>query len=133
MSRLCPCKSSLVFDKCCAPFLNGQRLPETAQALMRSRFAAYAEARADYLVQTTAEGKRQEIDLEELKQYCKNIRCLNLKIIKSEGGEKGDESGTVLFHASLQINNRRVLHRELSQFVKEAGKWVYVSGETNDP
>ena len=132
MSRLCPCTSGLVFEKCCAPFLSGQRLPETAQALMRSRFTAYAEIRVDYLVQTTAKDKKQEIDVAELRQYCKNIRCISLKIQKTERGGKNDETGTVLFHASLQMNKRRVLHRELSQFVREDGRWVYVSGETND-
>jgi SEC-C motif-containing protein len=132
MSRLCPCSSGVVLEKCCAPYLNGERLPETAAALMRSRFAAYSEARADYLIQTTAEGKRQEIDPEQLKQYCKNIRFLNLKILKTEQGGKGDETGTVLCHASLQMGKRRVLHRELSNFVKEGGMWVYVDGETNE-
>ena len=99
---------------------------------MRSRFSAYAEARVDYLIQTTVEDKRQEIDAEELRQYCKNIHCISLKILKIELGNKDDETGTVLFHASLQMNKRRVLHRELSQFVREDGRWVYVSGETND-
>jgi len=132
MSRLCPCTSGLVFEKCCAPFLSGQRLPETAQALMRSRFTAYAEVRVDYLVQTTAKEKKQEINVAELRQYCENIRCISLKIQKTESGGKNDETGTVLFHASLQMNKRRVLHRELSQFVREDGRWVYVSGETND-
>jgi SEC-C motif-containing protein len=132
MSRLCPCTSGLVFEKCCAPFLSGQRLPETAQALMRSRFTAYAEVRVDYLVQTTAKEKKQEINVAELRQYCENIRCISLKIQKTESGGKNDETGTVLFHASLQMNKRRVLHRELSQFVREDGWWVYVSGETND-
>ncbi|MCL1894002.1 MAG: YchJ family metal-binding protein [Holophagaceae bacterium] len=132
MSRLCPCTSGLVIDKCCAPYLKGQRLPETAQALMRSRFTAYAESRVDYLIQTTAEAKRQEIDPEELRRYCINIRCISLKVLKTELGGKNDETGTVLFHASLQMNKRRVLHRELSEFIKEDGKWMYVSGETNE-
>jgi len=131
MSRLCPCHSGIVFEKCCAPFLSGARLPETAAALMRSRFAAYSESRVDYIVQTTAEGKRHELDVEELKRQCKNIRYLGLKIIKTELGGKGDETGTVLFHASLQIGKSRRLHRELSTFVKEGGRWVYVDGETN--
>jgi SEC-C motif-containing protein len=98
---------------------------------MRSRFAAYSEARVDYIVQTTVEGKRQEINVEELKQQCKNFRYLGLKILKTELGGKSDETGTVLFHASLQIGKSRRLHRELSSFVKDGGRWVYVDGETN--
>jgi SEC-C motif-containing protein len=98
---------------------------------MRSRFAAYSEARVDYIVQTTAEDKRQEINVEELQRQCKNIRYLGLKILKTELGGKNDETGTVLFHASLQIGKSRVLHRELSTFVREEGRWVYVDGETN--
>ncbi|HNX93616.1 MAG TPA: YchJ family metal-binding protein [Holophaga sp.] len=131
MSRPCPCTSKRPFDACCAPFLSGQKAPETAEQLMRSRFSAYAMLRADYLVDTTAEAEREKLDVDELARYCRAVKCISLKVLKTEGGGAQDETGTVLFHASLQINGRRMLHRELSQFVRENGRWVYLDGETN--
>ena len=128
MSRLCPCTSKKTFDQCCQPFLLGKKLPGTPEQLMRSRFTAYAEKRADYLISTTAEEKRGELELEELKGYCRSIKCISLKILDT--AVNGDE-GTVTFHASLQMNGRRMLHREHSTFRKVDGRWFYVDGETN--
>jgi SEC-C motif-containing protein len=130
MSRLCPCTSQRLFAACCEPFLSGKKLPETPEQLMRSRFSAYALQKADYLVQTTAEAERAKLDRDEVAAYCRTVKCISLKIVKTTGTAQ-DEEGTVLFHASLQVNGRRMLHRELSRFVKEEGRWVYVDGDTN--
>jgi SEC-C motif-containing protein len=98
---------------------------------MRSRFSAYATRKVDYLIATTSEAGRAGIDREELASYCRNISCISLKVIQLELGGPQDETGTVLFHASLQINGKRTLHRELSHFKREEGRWVYVDGDTN--
>jgi SEC-C motif-containing protein len=63
--------------------------------------------------------------------YCRTVSCISLKVIRTEQGGPQDETGTVLFHASLQINGKRMLHRELSRFKREEGRWVYVDGDTN--
>jgi len=131
MSQLCPCSSKLTYDKCCEPYLLGKKYPDTPEKLMRSRFTAYAMHRAAYLVATTAEKGREQLDREELDRYCRSVKCISLKILKTEGGGPQDETGTVLFHASLQINGKRMLHRELSRFARENGRWIYVDGETN--
>lgn len=131
MSRLCPCTSNKSFDKCCEPFLKGAKLPVTPEQLMRSRFTAYSVADVRYLVNTTATGEREKIDAEELGRYCRSVRCISLKVLKTEQGGPEDQAGTVLFHASLQINGKRMLHREHSRFIREEGRWMYVDGETN--
>jgi SEC-C motif-containing protein len=131
MSRLCLCTSKRPFDQCCEPYLTGKKLPETAEKLMRSRFSAYALCNADYLTRTTAEKQRAEIDRAELTSYCRSVKCISLKIISTEAGGPEDAEGIVLFHASLQINGKRMLHREKSTFTREEGRWVYVDGETN--
>jgi len=131
MSRPCPCTSKLSFDKCCEPFLAGKALPESAEKLMRSRFTAYALRRADYLIETTAPEKRGDLDQEELGRYCRAVSCISLKILSRQAGGPTDETGVVIFHASLQINGKRMLHRERSTFRREDGRWFYVDGETN--
>lgn len=131
MSRPCPCTSKKTYDRCCEPFITGKRLPETAEQLMRSRFSAYALRKVDYLIATTAEEKRAEIDREELASYCASIACVSLKIVAKEQGGPGDTEGMVKFHASLQFGGKRTLHIERSTFRREGERWVYVDGETN--
>ncbi len=131
MSRPCPCASKLTFDKCCEPYLTGRKAAETPEKLMRSRFSAYATRKVDYLIATTSAEERAKIDREELDSYCRTVSCISLKVVKTEQGGAQDETGTVLFHASLQINGKRMLHRELSRFKREEGRWVYVDGDTN--
>ena len=45
----CHCGSGKPFDACCGPYLAGDALPPTAEALMRSRYSAYVEKDVDYL------------------------------------------------------------------------------------
>lgn len=131
MSRPCPCTSKKPYDACCQAFIEGRKLPATAVQLMRSRFTAYALGKVDYLIQTTAAGKRGEIDRDDLAAYCASISCVGLKIVATERGEAGDDEGIVKFHASLQNNGKRHLHVERSSFVREEGAWRYVDGETH--
>ena len=128
MSRPCPCTSKKPYDRCCGPFHAGAAAPETAEALMRSRFSAYALGKVDYLIATRPEAKRPEENRDELLQYCKSVSCVGLKIVGKEKGGKADDTGLVTFHASLQANGRRTLHIETSTFAREDGKWVYVDG-----
>ncbi|WP_243320974.1 YchJ family protein [Geothrix sp. SG200] len=128
MSRPCPCTSKKPYDRCCGPFHAGTAAPETAEALMRSRFSAYALGKVDYLIATRPEANRAEENRDELLQYCKSVSCVGLKIISREKGAKGDDTGVVTFHASLQSNGRRTLHIETSTFARENGRWVYVDG-----
>ena len=48
----CPCHSRKRLRRCCGPLLAG-RAAATPTALMRSRFAAYALGRTDYILATT--------------------------------------------------------------------------------
>jgi SEC-C motif-containing protein len=98
---------------------------------MRSRFSAYAEGRADYLVATTAAVEREKLDVEELRRYCRAVKCISLKVLSTQAGGPGDEAGEVVFHAKLLINGKRMLHWEKSRFVREDGRWAYLDGETN--
>ena len=131
MSRTCPCQSKLTYDRCCQPYIEGVQLPETPTLLMRSRFTAYALGKVNYLIATTEASEREKIDGQELATYCKEVKCVGLKIVSAEKGGKNDAEGVVKFHASLQINGKRQLHIEKSRFIREDGKWVYVDGETN--
>ena len=48
----CPCGSGLPYAGCCGPLHQGERVAETAEALMRSRYSAFAVGDVAYLVRT---------------------------------------------------------------------------------
>lgn len=127
----CPCCSGLSYVRCCEPFILGNKVPETAEKLMRSRFTAYAVGNPAYLAGTTAAAEREKLDREELKRYCSTLRCLGLAILKVQAGGQSDETGEVTFRAKLLLNGQRMLHREKSRFVREEGRWVYLDGEVD--
>ena len=49
----CYCGNSLSFQDCCEPYIKGIKKAPTCEALMRSRYSAYATTEVDYLVATT--------------------------------------------------------------------------------
>ena len=48
----CPCGSGRTFDECCGPFLSGAAAALTPEALMRSRYTAYAVGDDAYVLAT---------------------------------------------------------------------------------
>jgi SEC-C motif-containing protein len=98
---------------------------------MRTRFTAYALGRADYLAATTAAEEREKLDVAELGRYCRAVKCISLKVLRTQAGGPDDAAGEVEFHAKLLINGKRMLHHERSRFAREEGRWVYVDGETS--
>ena len=52
----CPCGNPMPFEACCRPLLQGDRAPETAEALMRSRYSAYATGEVDYIIESQSPG-----------------------------------------------------------------------------
>lgn len=99
-------------------------MPETAEALMRSRYTAYTLGRADYLSATWhPTTRRKDMDLDE------TIKWLGLKIVRTQDGGPNDREGLVEFVARYKIGGRAQRMREASRFVRRNGSWLYVSGE----
>jgi len=95
----------------------------TAEALMRSRFEAYRDGDAAWLLRSWHPSTRPaSIDLEG------GPRWRRLQIVETVAGGPGDEEGIVEFRASwVRDGEHGVLH-ERSRFVREDGRWTYVDG-----
>ena len=90
---------------------------------MRSRYCAYVLARADYLLATWhASTRPQSISLESSGQ----VLWLGLKVIRAHDDT---QTGMVEFVARHKVNGKAHRLHEVSQFVNEDGRWVYVTGE----
>ena len=125
----CPCGLPRALPSCCGRFVAGAAAPETAEALMRSRYTAYTLAAVDYLIATTAAPGRLALDRDELQAYCRELRGVSLKIVETIAGGPADATGVVAFAATLRVQGRKFVQSERSRFAREHGRWVYVDGE----
>jgi SEC-C motif-containing protein len=124
----CPCGSGLNYDLCCGKFHKGIH-PETAEALMRSRFSAYVMHELDYLYETTYPGSRAGDLQKAIAGWAAEARFVKLEIIKTARGQSGDKTGKVEFTAFYLQNGQMHQHHEVSIFKKYKSRWYYVEGE----
>ncbi|MDH5490482.1 MAG: YchJ family metal-binding protein, partial [Myxococcales bacterium] len=61
----CPCGSGSKQNECCGPLMQGEAQAETAEALMRSRYSAFAVGNVEYIVATHHPESRDEVDPDE--------------------------------------------------------------------
>jgi SEC-C motif-containing protein len=117
----CVCGSGKTYADCCLPFHEGKQLAPTPEALMRSRYSAYVLKLTDYLIATwhasTAPG-----DL-EISPF---MKWLGLEVLHAE---MSGDVGVVEFVARYKDNGRAGKLHELSRFVREGGKWLYIDGQ----
>jgi len=116
----CPCLSGLPYDECCGRFFAGAAAP-TAEALMRSRFSAFALGDADYLLATWHPSTRPgDLELDS------DVRWYRLDILDRVAGGPLDTEGVVEFEAFFR-GAERGSQRERSRFVREGKRWFYLS------
>jgi SEC-C motif-containing protein len=120
----CPCGSGLAYSRCCRPLHLGGDAP-TAEALMRSRYSAFAKHLPDYVAATWHPATRPaEIAPEP------TLRWTGLDVIATSGGGADDDTGTVEFAAHyVSAAGPGTLH-EVSAFERVDGRWLYRSGRT---
>ena len=81
----CPCGSGRAFELCCEPYLLGRLPAPTAEALMRSRYTAYALCSIDYLYKTSGKRVRKEFDAEGSKRWAEAAEWSGLEVLAIEG------------------------------------------------
>ena len=117
MVENCYCGSSTSFKECCGKFINLSQNPTSPEALMRSRYSAYATQAVDYLISTTNFLQRQFLSKNEILDWSKNNQWRKLEIIKAT-------SNAVEFKAYYAAsNNISHVHHVLSAFIFRDKKW----------
>ncbi len=125
MPGLCPCGSGRELAACCGPYLAQTALPASAEALMRSRYTAFAMQNWDYL-------RRTELRPDDDAPLA-DIEWLGLDILATDGGGEGDSEGTVEFVAHYRHGGKPGALREKSRFRRREGRWFYLDGEVPAP
>jgi SEC-C motif-containing protein len=117
-----PCGSGDTYADCCGRFHAGTPAP-TAEALMRSRFSAFAIGNPEYLLATWHPSTRPAtLELDDDTQWRR------LDVVRTEAGGPFDDRGVVEFAAHYTADGARGVLRETSRFVREGGRWYYVDG-----
>ncbi len=120
----CPCRKkseTRSYAACCQPFHNGERAAPSAEALMRSRYAAFALRDAAYLAATW-----HPSTLPVAIEFNPGQEWLMLRIIAAS--TDGD-AATVEFSAKSRIGIDSFSLHEVSRFVRDGGRWFYVDGD----
>ena len=126
----CYCGSQLEFFICCRPFTTTEQIPKTAEQLMRSRYSAFCEGHADYLVKT--HWPVDEDSRATIQNTINNTRWIGLIVRDTRQGGSSDSEGWVEFIAFYDENGIQQLH-EKSHFKKIDGRWYYCNGEHLPP
>ncbi|HMY16603.1 MAG TPA: YchJ family metal-binding protein [Polyangium sp.] len=130
--RDCPCCSGAPYANCCAPFHRGEREAPTPEALMRSRYAAYANKLTPYIHRTLhprhEDRNRPENEvLREIRDAVSTLRFMHLDVLDREDpNEEG--LARVLFHARVFEKGQNRSFIELSDFLHDGIGWRYVQG-----
>lgn len=115
----CPCGSGLAYWRCCERYHAGEAAP-TPEALMRSRYSAFALDLIDYLQATWHPSTRPEVLMPDTATRWKRLEVL-------AHDEEGDR-GRVHFRATFQEGRCWAVLEENSRFVREQGHWYYLEG-----
>ncbi|MEO6116243.1 MAG: YchJ family metal-binding protein [Pseudolysinimonas sp.] len=126
----CPCGSGADYSGCCEPLHLG-RPANTAEALMRSRYTAFALGWEAYLLASWHPSTRPatlDLDLADGRVWRK------LQIVDTVAGGPDDDTGVVEFRAAYRDadGTAGVLH-ERSRFSRVDGRWAYLDGVTSQP
>lgn len=117
---LCPCGSGQPLPNCCGPYVQGQQSAPNPSALMRSRYTAYTQGNASYLLDTWHSATRPaRLSLDEDPRP----HWLGLKIVAVS-----DDPPTVEFVARYRVGGKGHRLHERSRFVLEDGRWWYYDG-----
>lgn len=121
----CPCGSGDPLDDCCGRYHQGHPAP-TAEALMRSRYSAYALGLVDYLRDTTLPAQQAGLDLDGIRAWSHGSTWLGLEVENHEvlGGQP--EHARVTFVARWHDAEGEHAHRECSGFVQRNGRWYFL-------
>src|SRR3990167_9197320 len=118
--RACPCSPEHDYVSCCGRYHAGEPAP-SAEALMRSRYSAYALELRDYVHATWHASTRPErVSLvDELPR-----KWLGLQICHA--GNSDADHATVEFIDKVKVNGRAFRLHETSRFIREQDRWFYV-------
>ncbi|WP_282826873.1 YchJ family metal-binding protein [Pelomonas sp. V22] len=124
----CPCGRARSYEDCCGTLHrsfeeSGRLAAPDAEALMRSRYSAFALDKLDYLLATWHASRRPAA----LAPNEAGMKWLGLEVKRHL--RQDENHATVEFVARSKQGGRAQRLHETSRFVREDGAWFYVDGD----
>ena len=120
----CPCGLAREYAQCCGRYHAGalHLQAPTPEALMRSRYSAYAMGLREYVLDTWHASTRPE----HMERFDSGVKWLGLTVKRA--WTASDDEGFVEFVARSKAPGGGSAQRleELSRFVRVDGRWQYV-------
>ncbi|MBA3536283.1 MAG: SEC-C domain-containing protein [Tatlockia sp.] len=126
--KACPCGSQNDYLACCGLLIDKHHEAASPEALMRSRYTAYTQAKVEYIKKTMRGKLLEEFDGVQTVQGAKQLIWTGLEVIRSFMDEKDENVGYVEFIANFQEQGKKKTIHELSKFQRFDGKWFYTEG-----
>ena len=122
----CPCCSGKQFSDCCQPFLTGNLIPTTPEALIRSRFVAYTMGNISYIQQTMRGRAAINFNASSAEHWAKRVIWIKLDVVHAK--LENHNKAYVEFIATMVDHNYLSILHEKSEFSYEDEQWYYVDG-----
>ncbi|WP_448211507.1 YchJ family protein [Colwellia sp. MEBiC06753] len=121
----CPCCSNIALEMCCLPIIEQQQHAHSPEALMRSRFTAYALNKAEYILATYHSSQQSAHSLADIQAWAEENQWIELIIHQANSNST---PATIEFSAFYLNNHQLIEMRERSNFTQEKNQWRYVDG-----
>ncbi|MFZ5426389.1 MAG: YchJ family protein [Thermodesulfobacteriota bacterium] len=125
----CPCGSGATLADCCGPVVSGERPARTAEALMRSRYTAYALGDMAHLKRSLDQKWQATFDEDGAREWSEKATWKGLSVLSTKAGGENDSEGEVEFVASFEMDGEEQQLRERARFRRKGGEWRYLDGK----
>ena len=141
----CACGVKQSYKECCQPYHNGDKVSESPEWCLRSRYTAFAYRLPEYIIRTT-DKTNSDYNADKIKwarklnkeQMFDDFKFFGLEVGEVEDGASEDEeylnmrvSLMPLDAAGLNKQPDPMVFSERSRFLKhpKSGAWLYAAGE----
>lgn len=124
---MCPCGSLKDYAMCCGIYIDEQKIPETPEQLMRSRYTAYTQANIPYITLTMKPPASLQFQAEAAEEWAKRVHWHRLEVLATAIQGK---VGFVEFIAHFDDDAQQQVLHEISEFHLENNRWYYVDGKS---
>lgn len=126
----CPCGSGMALADCCQ-LLHDGAVAGTPEALMRSRYTAFALGRHDYLLNSWHSTMRPA-ELNDDDTHWVRLEIVDQGVDETDGEPSGHVHFRAFFCEGREGRAGRIrwgMLEERSRFLREQGHWRYVDGQ----
>lgn len=124
-NEACPCRSGKRYADCCMVFHQYLKHAPDAEALMRSRFSAYAKGQYDYVFNTYGLAQKARLSEREIAEAAHNTQWLSLAVLQHTAQI---QEAQVEFKAFYRVGKQFFVMHERSNFENSDGRWFYTTG-----